>query len=148
MVDDGEATGPSEEQLLYARILAAGMYTGLVILLATFVLYVTGLVDPAVPIHRLPDYWSLGVQEYLEAVNAEYLHRDHGLRGWWWLGALSSGDYLNFVGIIVLAAVTVVCYLGIVPVLLRKRDVVYVGIAVAEAVILVLAASGLLAAGH
>lgn len=141
-------TDVSEEQLLYAKILAAGMYTGLAILLATFALYLTGLLAPAVPIEHLPDYWTLNVDRYLEVVNARYLGRDHALEGWWWVTALGHGDYLNFVGIALLSTVTLVCFVGIVPTLLRKRDWIYVVLATTEVVVLALAASGVLTAGH
>ena len=82
--------GVSDEQLLYARILAAGMYTGLVILLVTFALYLSGAIEPAVPIDGLPRFWTMDVQTYLETVNREYLHRDHVLTGWWWVTALGT----------------------------------------------------------
>jgi len=137
----------SEEQRLYARILAAGMYAGLALLLLTFALYLSGIIEPAVPIARLPHYWTMNVEEYLTAINGEYLHRAHGLTGWWWLSALARGDYLNFVGIALLSGVTIVCFLGIVPTLLRKGDVVYAIMAVVEAIILVLAASGIFTVG-
>ncbi len=137
-----------EEQLLYARILATGMYAGLVILLVTFTLYISGLIAPAVPIKDLPAYWTMSVDEYLDVINVQYLHREHALRGWWWLSALEHGDYLNFLGIAVLATVTLVCFIGIVPTLLGKRDWIYAAIAVTEVVILALAASGILTAGH
>jgi hypothetical protein len=140
--------GVSGEQLLYARILAVGMYAGLVTLLLTFALYVSGVVEPAVPIEELPRYWTMSVHEYLDAANADYLHRDHALTGWWWLSALGKGDYLNWVGITLLSTVTLVCFVGITPTLLRKRDWVYASIAVAEVLVLGLAASGMLAAGH
>lgn len=140
--------GVSEEQRLYAKILAAGMYTGLVILLATFALYVSGLIEPAVPIEDLPSYWTMNVERYLEVVNAQFLHRDHALQGWWWVSALGHGDYLNFLGIAVLSTVTLVCFAGIVPTLLRKRDWVYAAMAAVEVVILALAASGVLTVGH
>lgn len=143
----GRPTHVTEEQLLYARILAAGMYTGLALLLVTFTLYVTGLVEPAVPIGDLPGYWTMNVDAYLEVVNANHLQRDHVLTGWWWLSALNRGDFLNFVGIVVLATVTVICFLGIVPTLVGKRDWVYAAMAVVEIVILALAASGILVAG-
>ncbi len=139
--------GVSDEQLLYARILAAGMYTGLVILLVTFGLYLSGAVEPAVPIGELPRFWTMDVQTYLETVNREYVHRDHALTGWWWLTALGSGDFLTFVGISFLAAVTPVCFAGIIPLLVRKRDWIFTAIAVTEVVILVLAASGILITG-
>lgn len=145
----GQSTGarPSDEQRLYATILAAGMYTGLALLLLTFVLYITGIIEPAVPVDRLESYWTLGVDRFNEVINAQYLHREHGLTGWWWLSALGHGDYLNFIGIAVLSGVTVICFVGIIPVLIRKGDWVYTAIAVAEVAVLVLAASGLLAAG-
>ena len=52
MSDDTARTGPriTEEQRIYARVLNIGMYTGLGLLLLTFALYVTGLMEPAVPI--------------------------------------------------------------------------------------------------
>ena len=138
----------NEEQLLYAKILASGMYFGLALLLVTFALYATGIIAPGIPIEELSRYWTLSVHEYLEAVNHEYLHQEHLITGWSWLGVLRFGDYLNFIGIAVLAAVTIVCYLGILPMLFRKRDWVYATVAALEVIILVLAASGLVSVGH
>jgi hypothetical protein len=136
------------EQLLYAKVLATGMYTGLGVLLTTFVLYLTGAVEPAIPIDRLPDLWQLDVERYLEAVNVQFLHHDHLLTGWGWVEVIGHGDYLNFVGIAVLSLVTLVCFLRIIPTLLRKHDYAYAVIAVLEVVILALAASGLLVVGE
>lgn len=148
MDDESMQAGANEEQILYARILAAGMYAGLGLLLVSFFLYVTGILEPAVPIDKLPEIWRLSVHDYLEVVNEQYVHREHALTGWWWLSALHRGDFLNLLGIAVLALVTIVCFIGIVPTLLRKGDRVYAVIAVVEVVILALAASGLLTAGH
>ena len=120
----------------------------LVPLLVTFALYVLGVVSPAVPIQELPNYWTLSAHEYLEAINHEFLHREHLVTGWEWMAVLNRGDYLNFAGIALLAAVTIVCYLGILPTLLRKRDWIYSAIALFEIIILVLAASGIVAVGH
>jgi len=139
--------GPSADQLLYADILSKGMYLGLGILLVTFALYMFGILHPGVPIQELPNYWTLSAHEYLEAVNHEFLHRPQVITGWGWLGLLGMGDYLNFVGIALLAAVTVVCYLGILPNLIRRKDWVFSVIAALEVLILVLAASGIISAG-
>ncbi len=138
----------NEEQLLYARILAAGMYIGLGILLVTFALYLTGVMAPAVPIKKLPHYWILSAHEYLETINHHHLHLEEVVVGWGWLRLLHKADFLNFVGIAVLALVTVVCYLGILPTLFRKKDWIYGTIAILEVVILTLAASGLVSVGH
>jgi len=138
----------SEEQMLYARILAAGMYLGLGVLLVTFALYLTGFVAPAVPIQELPNYWTLSAHEYLEAINHEFLHRESIVVGWGWIAVLDKGDYLNFVGIALLALVTIACYLGILPTLFRKKDWIYGTIVLLEILILALAASGIVSAGH
>ncbi len=151
--DETEIPGPqtaeaSEEQLLYAGILAKGMYLGLGILLLTFLLYLTGILEPGVPIEELPNYWTLSAHDYLEAVNHDFLHRDELILGWGWIAVLGLGDYLNFLGIALLAAVTIVCYAGILPTLFRKKDWIYGTVAALEILVLVLAASGIISAGH
>ena len=136
------------DQLLYASILAKGMYLGLALLLVTFALYLTGAVQPGIPIEELPRLWTLSAHEYLEVVNHEFLHRPEIVDGWRWVFLLGTGDFLNFVGIALLSGVTIVCYIGVIPSLLRKRDWIYATIATLEVIVLVLAASGLVAVGH
>jgi hypothetical protein len=148
MAEDIPTPKVNEEQVLYAKILEVGMLVGLVLLLATFALYVSGIIAPAVPVEELPKYWGLSVHEYLETVNENHLHQDRLITGWAWLSVLGKGDYLNFVGIAFLAAVTIVCFLGIIPTLLKKNDKVFATMALVEAVILTLAASGILNVGH
>lgn len=138
----------NDEQILYARILEVGVYIGLLLLLTTFGIYVLGIVEPAIPLRDLPNYWGMSAPEYLEAINRDHLHREAFVVGWSWLTALGKSDYLNYLGIVVLSAVTIVCYLGIVPLLIRKRDGVYAAMAITEVVILALAASGVLNVGH
>ncbi len=134
----GLEAGP--EQVLYAAVLEKGMYVGLFILFITFALYVFGIMKPFIPLEEIPRYWSMGVHDYLEEIGA------HG--GWTWLGKLGYGDFINFVGIVILAGVTIVCYVAIVPLLMRRKDYVYAVLALIEVAILALAASGLLAVGH
>jgi hypothetical protein len=136
------------EQVLYAKVLEIGMYIGLVVLFITFGLYVSGLMAPAVPHAQVSNYWHLGVHDYLEAVNGHYLQMEHPPTGWAWLTMLGKSDFLNFIGIAILGGVTIICYLAIVPTLLRKKDNAYAAMAVGEVVILALAASGILAVGH
>jgi hypothetical protein len=128
------------EQLLYAKILERGMYIGLLILLITFGLYAFGIIDPYIPLNKISNYWSYNVHEYLEHAGIK--------DGWAWLGMLKYGDFINFIGIAMLAGVTIFCYVAIVPTLLKNKDVVYAIIAVLEVIILGAAASGLLAVGH
>ncbi len=137
-----------EEQFLYAKLLGYGMLIGLAVLLLTFLLYATGIMEPAIPKDALANYWQHNAHHYLEVVEEEYLHLGRLCDGWAWVRLLGKGDYINFVGIAILSAITILCYLAIIPTLLRKGDKVYAIIALLEALILSLAASGILAVGH
>jgi len=129
----------AEEQVAYATLLDTGMKVGLLSLVATFVAYVSGALAPHIPVADLPRYWAMPVKGYLAATGIQ--------PGWGWVRMLGKGDFLNFVGIAFLAGVTIVCYLKIIPIFLRKGNRVYVAISVLEVLVLLLAASGLLASG-
>ena len=135
------------EQLLYARILEKGMYLGLLLLFVTFALYVFGILKPAVPLSEIASYWNQPVHDYLVAINTNFLQLDKLPTGWSWLGLINRGDFINFIPIAILSGVTIICYIAIVPGLFQRGDKAYAIMAVAEAVILSLAASGLLAVG-
>lgn len=128
------------EQLLYAKILEIGMYIGLLVLFVTFGLYAFGIVDPYIPLDKISNYWSMNVNDYLEHAEIK--------AGWAWLGMLKYGDFINFIGVAILAGVTIICYAAIVPTLLKNNDKVYAILAVLEVIILSAAASGILAVGH
>ena len=51
----------TEEQLLYAGILDVGMKIGFAILVVTFGLYMSGVMQPHIPVEELPKYWSMSV---------------------------------------------------------------------------------------
>lgn len=130
---------PTPEQVFYARVLEVGMYLALACLLITFAVYVSGVMEVRIPLEELPDYWEMNVHEYLDKAEIE--------PGWSWITMLGYGDFLNFVGIAILAGVTIVCYVAIIPIFLRKRDYVYAILAALEALVLLIAASGILASG-
>lgn len=129
----------TEEQILYADILNKGMLIGLLGLVVTFIIYASGILTPKIPLGDVQNYWVMPVSEYLAKSG---LHA-----GWAWLGNLGYGDMLNFLPIAFLSLLTIVCYLAIVPGLLRKKDVAYVVLALIEVIVLVVAASGILGSG-
>lgn len=133
-----EAKGLSA-QLAYARILDKGMKIGLIAIIITFIVYLTGILTPYIPVNDLPKYWGLSVHKYLEETG---IHP-----GWSWLSMLGKGDFLNFAGIAFLAGITVICYLRVIPIFFRKKDIAYSIFAIIEVLVLVLAASGLLKVG-
>jgi hypothetical protein len=129
----------SKEQLLYANILNAGMLIGLAGLLVTFVLYTTGVLDPLIPLKKIPEYWILSVHEYLS---------ESGISaGWAWLGNLNYGDMLNFLPIAFLSLLTIICYLSILPALIKNKDTAFIVICILEVLVLLVAASGILGTG-
>jgi hypothetical protein len=129
----------SEEQLAYAKLLDLGMKSGLLMLVVSFIIYLSGILTPHIPVNDLPKYWAMPVKEYLKATD---IHT-----GWSWIYLLGKGDFLNFMGIAFLSGVTIICYLRIIPILFRKKDTVYGVLAIIEVLVLVLAASGVLKSG-
>jgi len=131
---------PAPEQVLYARVLETGMYVGLVCLFVTFALYVSGIMEPHIPLDELSQHWEKSVHEYLDDAEIG--------AGWSWMGMLGHGDFLNFIGIAFLAGTTLLCYLAILPLLLKRRDFIYAVLAMIEVFVLAVAASGIIAVGH
>ena len=129
----------TEEQLAYAKLLDGGMKAGLLMIIVTFIVYLSGVLAPHIPLHEVSRYWGMSVHKYLEATSIQ--------PGWAWLGMLGKGDFLNFIGVAFLAGVTIPCYLRIIPIFFRNKDNVYGVLAVLEVLVLALAASGLLKAG-
>ena len=129
----------SGEQLLYANILNKGMIIGILVLLVTYAIYLSGLLPTFIPVEDVPKYWGMSV--------AAFSHELGTPTGWAWVSSIGKGDYLNFVGVALLAAVSIFCYASIVPGLLRKKDTVLVVIVILEILVLCFAASGILKSG-
>ncbi len=129
----------TEEQILYANILNKGMLVGLVGLVITFIIYGAGILEPQIPLEQVQNYWVMPVGQYLQETG---IHA-----GWAWLGHLGQGDMLNYLPIAFLSLITIICYAAIIPGLLRKKDTIYVTLAVIEIAVLALAASGILGSG-
>jgi hypothetical protein len=124
----------------YAAWLEAGARLGLALLIATFMGYVFDVWEPHVPIEHLPYLWSLSAPEFRAATG--------GPHGWEWLLLLGRGDYLTYLGVAALSLATIACYLRIAPALAARGERLYAAIALAQIVVLVLAASGVLSGAH
>ena len=132
-------TQASEEQVAYAKVLNVVMFLGLAIMMVTFIIYMFGILPSFIAPQDIPKYWGMK--------SSNFIHTFHAPTGWAWVALTNKGDYLNFVGIAGLAGLTVLCYLVILPILIRKKDTAYVVIAIIEVLVLVLAASGILKSG-
>lgn len=127
------------EQLRYARLLDIGTRIGFVLLVATFFAYLLGLAPASVALDELPKLWTLPVDQFRAATGSP--------SGWSWITRLAEGEALNFAAVAFLAAVTIGCYIGMLPMLIRSRMVVFAWLCAIEIVVLVAAAAGW-AAGH
>ncbi|MBF0626593.1 MAG: hypothetical protein HQL91_00080 [Magnetococcales bacterium] len=125
--------------MAYAALLDIGWKIGFVLMVIFFGLYVFGVLPAHVSMDELAKYWVLPADQYLKAV--------HGPTGWGWTALIHRGDYINYIGIAILAGITVVCYARVLPLFFRKGDKVYGAIMIAEILVLVLAASGILGGG-
>lgn len=130
----------SEEQVRYARFLEAGAGAGLVLLVMAFVATSAGMLESAVPLQRLPALWTLPLAAYLEQTQAPL--------GWAGLLQLPRGDMAPLVGIAMLAGCSVMSLLAVAPQYLRRGDRIFALLCLAEAAVILLAASGWLAGGH
>ena len=127
------------EQTAYADLLFYGCWLGLGIMILTYSLYISGIMTPHVSLEIMPQVWGDPVATYLEKADIP--------TGWGWTSLLGNGDFLNFIGIVLLAGLSIICYLKTIPAFFRKGDKVMGFIAVAEVLVLLLAASGIVGGG-
>ena len=123
-------------QDIYARWLDRISKTAFGATLAALLVYLSGAIQPFIPLSELPALWGLPVARYLEVTGSP--------TGWSWVHLLDKSDYLSLVTVTSFASVSIVCYLRALPVLVSHRDRMYALIAAAQVAVLLLAASGLL----
>lgn len=127
-------------QELYARWLGAATLVAFAAALVAFVLYAGGVLPSFVPLDALPTLWHLPVGEYLARTGAPV--------GWSWLRLLPYADYVSLGCVALIASVTAVCYLAVLPMLVKLEERVQAALVAAQVIVLLAAASGALAAGH
>jgi hypothetical protein len=119
-----------------ARCLEIGTAIALVLIVLELGAYLSGALSPYIALRDLPDYWRLPLKEYLAAAQVP--------AGWGWLALVSTGDYLNFVGIALLASVSAAGSVAILKTYIARGERVYAALALAQLAVLLAAASGLL----
>lgn len=112
----------SAEEMRYATLMKIGVQAAFVLLVATFALYLAGVLEPLVPIRELPKYWSLSAAEFARAT--------HAPTGWRWLAELDRGDVANFAGMALLASISALGALAVAPMFVRRGELGQAAIAV------------------
>lgn len=136
MRDRGQAVEQAPEQLVYARTLERGTRIGLAALVVSFALYMMGWIEPRVPVEQMPALWSLPVETFLYTIGSS--------NGWSWTRLIHRSDVANMIGIVILGGVSIVCVAQLVPLYRRRGDRALAALCVAELIVLLVAASGLL----
>lgn len=134
-----QSTKATPEQLRYATMLFYGCWTSLAIMVLAYLAYVSGLVPPHIPLDVIPQLWDKRVDVYLTQGNVP--------TGWGWLALVGQGDFMNFIGIVLLAGMTILCYIPLLPAFLRRKEPIMFWIALGEVVVLIVAASGVFGSG-
>lgn len=129
-----------DDQAVYARWLDAGARIGLAALAGAFALYVLGLLEAHVPREQLPSLWVLSLEEFRARTGAP--------AGWGWLALLRKGDYLSLAAVALLALATLVCYARLTFLYFARNERLHGALALAQALVLLAAASGFIGGGH
>jgi hypothetical protein len=140
LMEETSAFENASEQQLYARIVYHMNHLGLFVLVVGFVLYLTGILAPHVPLEDLPKYWSLPLDQYLEKTGAP--------TGWQWISELGYGDAAPLLGVALLASITIVCYFVLFFKFLKRGIRPLVAITVIELFLMLLSASNLIQIAH
>ncbi len=128
-----------ETQLFYGRVIAWGAKLGFGLLLLTFLVYIFGLLPPYVSFDSLPHYWSFSDDYYREMARIQ--------PGWSWLQMLQYGDFLTYLPMAMLAAVTIIGYLAVVGKFFRRGETILGIMIIIQIALLTVAASGILRIG-
>lgn len=127
------------EQITYANLLFYGSWGAIAILLITFFVYVSGVFESYIPINEISQYWSMPVSQYVQEANIPI--------GWGWATLIRKGDFLNFIGIVLLAGMTIVCFIVILPYYIKQKDIPFMVLIILEVLVLCLGASGIFGTG-
>lgn len=128
------------EQALYARWLARGTKFSLVAMVLGYVLYVFGWLPAALPPAEVARRWGLSAAEYVASTGSG--------AGWSWVLRLPDAQSLALAGVALLAACSLPALVGLVQAFRARGDKRCAMLAAAQAAVIVLAASGIVAFGH
>ncbi len=129
-----------DPQTVFARNLRWVSVTGLIIITASFVLYILNLFPQRVPLETVTQNWHLSSREFIEKLEFE--------NGWNWIRYLSYSDILCFASIVFMAFGTPVSLVAVSGVFFIQGDRHYGVIAFLQFLVLCFAASGVAGFGH
>lgn len=129
--------------LLYAKTLDLVSHVIIAAMSVGYVIYLSGLLPLAIPVKTLAANWNVSA--------AQMQSRLHQPSGWSFLanpGGLLQGDIISYMSVMLLALATMFCLAVAVAAYFRERKPLFFTIALGQFLVLLVAASGIMAAGH
>jgi hypothetical protein len=124
----------AEDERIYLRVLVVSTVACAVLLAVGFAAYLSGWLEPLVPITRLPELWSLPAEKYLAASGTP--------RGWGWLALVDRGDIANLIPAALTASIALPCVAAVAIHYARKGEKLLATIAWLQVAVLLIAVSG------
>ncbi len=129
---------PVQEQ--YASLLLWLVRIGLVLMFAAFTAYIADVIPANLKPDQVVSLWHLSASEFAEATGAHL--------GWAWVASLPESSVLALAALVVFPLGTMLLIAIATILYLRERDRAFAAIAAAEAIVLTIAATGLIGGGH
>lgn len=132
-------TTQARTQLLYALWLQRGARLGMLLLGLLFLAYTLGWGSPLLPPQKLASVWAMPLPQYLQASGMP--------TGWGWLQPVAqqgATDLASLAGMVVLAGCSLPALAAVLVQAWREGDRRLAWLCVAQMVVLLVAASGLL----
>jgi len=126
--------------ILYAKTLDFVSHAVIVAMVVGYVLYLTGLLPLSIPIDAIAGNWHLSAADMQATL--------HHPSGWSFVsapGGVLHGDVISYMSVILLALATLFCLAVAVVVYLREKRPLFFTIALGQFLVLVIAASGIMA---
>lgn len=117
---------------VFARWTWAGARLAFLWIAIAFVLYLSDLLPPLLPIPEVERQFHLSASKFSAETGAP--------RGWAWSENLAYGDVLCLAGLVFTVAVIGLAYLAILTILIRRRDWIYAALSAAQALVFLWAA--------
>lgn len=124
----------AEINQVFERVERHGVRWTLALVVVSFFLYVSGWMEAFIPPEKLPGLIGEGLEVFVREHNAP--------TGWQWLGMLGYSDMLSLGALVVMVGVIFAAYVMVVPVLLRRRDRLYLALVGAQLALFILAGLG------
>jgi hypothetical protein len=122
------------ENSVYARVLWIASLIGFFIAVITFLLYLSGIMVPRIPLGEIPGIWFLSSGEVM---------RLYGIpMGWGWLRLIARSDMACYAALAFIASGTIIALISVFIVYLSRRNLLYALIILLQLIVLCLAASG------